>query len=156
MNLLEATVVGQRRRLASTSAATRLPIADQALQQLPAACASYDGRKVIVGLRAGDLHPRRAGTTCRRSRARSSSSSRSAASRWRTSRSTRGLQERDAVDEEEVLETDGEARSSSARGRTWSRRSRRMSSCGSATRSRSRSTRENLHFFDEATGAPLR
>ena len=70
MNLLEATVVGRTAASRVDLGGNPLPIADEALAQYPR-LREYDGRNVIVGLRAGDLHPG-AGPrpTCRRSTAR--------------------------------------------------------------------------------------
>ena len=156
MNLLEGTASRERRR-------------DGRPRRQQAADRRRGARAVSAPARVqrppGDRRPARRrppsrarGTrACRRSRRASSSSSRSAASRWRTSRSTRA---RSAARRPSSTRRSPRAprtrRASSARGRTSSRRSRRTSSCGSATTSRSRSTRKALHFFDEASGAPLR
>ena len=53
---------GRRARLRtarsrSRSAASGSQLADEALAPLPAACEAYDGRKVVLGVRADDLHP---------------------------------------------------------------------------------------------------
>ena len=88
MNLLECTVVRQRRRRRSTSAATRVPIAERGARRLP--------RTARLRRPEGDRRPARrrptSGAGPRRPAApstrASSWSSRSAASRWRTSRST--------------------------------------------------------------------
>jgi multiple sugar transport system ATP-binding protein len=55
MNLLEGTVSVNGGVTISLGGNT-LPIADEALSQYPR-LREYDGRPVIVGLRAGDLHP---------------------------------------------------------------------------------------------------
>ena len=87
MNLLEARL-GERRRLGRP----RRPRArdrGRGDQQYPRV-REYNGRNVIVGLRPGDLHPAQGRHgPADRSRPASSSWSRSAASRWRTSRWTR-------------------------------------------------------------------
>ena len=55
MNLLEATA-SSTAPCRSISAVTSSPIGDEALSNYPR-LREYDGRPVIVGLRAGDLHP---------------------------------------------------------------------------------------------------
>jgi multiple sugar transport system ATP-binding protein len=55
MNLLEGTA-SVNGGVTVTLGGNKLPIADEALAQYPR-LRSYDGRPVIVGLRAGDLHP---------------------------------------------------------------------------------------------------
>ena len=155
MNLLEGTV-SVNGGVSIDLGGNTLPIADEALANYPR-LRDYDGRNVIVGLRAGDLHPGQG-------RDRPAADHRARRARRVARRRVDGVLQgrrapdpkaRDVVDEEEPRAEDA-ARASSARGRTSSRRSRRTSSSGSATTSRSPSTRKNLHFFDEASGAPLR
>jgi multiple sugar transport system ATP-binding protein len=55
MNLLEGTAIVNG-GVAVNLGGTVIPISDAALQQYPR-LREYDGRPVIVGLRAGDLHP---------------------------------------------------------------------------------------------------
>jgi len=55
MNLLEATA-SVNGNVAIDLGGNRLPIADEAVRNYPR-LREYDGRSVIVGLRAGDLHP---------------------------------------------------------------------------------------------------
>ena len=98
--------VGERRRL---DRPRRQPDADRRRRRSPTtrACAARDGRQ-------GDRRaPRRrpapgagARTTCRRSTRGCSSSSRSAASRWRTSRSNARSLKSEAAEEEEMLESE--------------------------------------------------
>ena len=57
MNLLEATA-SVNGGVAIELGSHRLPIAEEAIKQYPR-LREYDGRKVVVGLRAGDLHPGR-------------------------------------------------------------------------------------------------
>ena len=137
MNLLECTV-SINGGVSIDLGGDRVPIAEQALAGYPGLRGS-DGRKVIVGLRAGDLHPQGQGdlpTITARVQLVESLGGESMAY---FKVGARGLKS-EAVDEEEVARVRRRRRRSSGPGRTWSRRSRRTSSSGSAPTSRSRST----------------
>ena len=150
MNLLEATATVNGARLDRSRRATAR---DQRRGGAATthACASTGAGPVIVGLRAGDLHPAQGRTDlpqlhargrarrgarrrvdgvlpCRRPHIKARPSKRKSSSRARR------------------------ARPSSARGRTWSRRSRRTSSCKLGDEVPIAVDTKNLHFFDEATG----
>ena len=58
MNLLEARLGGGENGPVLQVAGTELPLPDRTLRRFPAARAA-DGRTVIAGIRAGDLHPAR-------------------------------------------------------------------------------------------------
>ena len=100
----------QRRRLRSTSAATRSPIADEAVAQLPgrARVRRAAGRSSACAPATSTRRPGRDDLPQITRRA-SSSSRRSAASRWPTSRSTRGTSRARAAEEEEILASRGRA-----------------------------------------------
>ena len=155
MNLLECTV-SVNGGVSIDLGGNVLPIDDQALAAYPGVRAC-DGKKVIVGLRAGDLHPGQehgdlpthqgAGAAGRVARRRVDGLLQGQRPQPEGRRRRRGGDPR-------VRRR--AARPSSAPGRTSSRRSRRTSSSSSPTDVPVAVDTKNLHFFDEASGAPLR
>jgi multiple sugar transport system ATP-binding protein len=152
MNLLECTVSvdgGVSIDLGGNS----LPIAEQALDNYPGLRGS-GGRKVIVGLRAGDLHPKGQGelpTINARVQLVESLGGESMAYFKVDARSLKS----EAGEEEEALESDSEETVVGARPNLVASFPPHIQlqlgtevPVGVDTR--------NLHFFDEATGAPLR
>ena len=57
MNLLEATLVSQDGSLARLVGNQRLPVTDELLHRVPGARGGSGSRRVVAGIRAGDLHP---------------------------------------------------------------------------------------------------
>jgi multiple sugar transport system ATP-binding protein len=152
MNLLECTVSvdgGVSIDLGGNS----LPIAEQALDNYPGLRGS-GGRKVIVGLRAGDLHPKGQGelpTINARVQLVESLGGESMAYFKVDARSLKS----EAGEEEEALESDSEETVVGARPNLVASFPPHIQlqlgtevPVGVDTR--------NLHFFDEANGAPLR
>jgi multiple sugar transport system ATP-binding protein len=57
MNLIEATLVSEDGSLALQIGEQRLPVSDDLLHRFPGARGGAGGRRVVVGIRAGDLYP---------------------------------------------------------------------------------------------------
>ena len=152
MNLLECTVSANG-GVSIDLGGDRVPIAQQALDNYPGLRGS-EGRKVIVGLRAGDLHPQGQGdlpTITARVQLVESLGGESMAY---FKVDARGLKS-EAVEEEEALESDSEETVVGARPNLVASFPPHVQLQLGADVPVAVDTR-NLHFFDEATGAPLR
>jgi multiple sugar transport system ATP-binding protein len=152
MNLLECTV-SINGGVSIDLGGDRVPIAQQALDNYPGLRGS-DGRKVIVGLRAGDLHPQGQGdlpTITARVQLVESLGGESMAY---FKVDARGLKS-EAVDEEEALESASEETVVGARPNLVASFPPHVQLRLGADVPVAVDTK-NLHFFDEATGAPLR
>jgi len=152
MNLLECTVSangGVSIRLGGDT----VPIAEQALANYPGLRGS-DGRRVIVGLRAGDLHPQGQDglpTITARVQLVESLGGESMAYFKVDARSLKS----EAGEEEEALESESEETVVGARPNLVASFPPHIQLQLGADVPIGVDTR-NLHFFDEATGAPLR
>ncbi len=152
MNLLECTV-STNGGVSIDLGGDRIPIAEQALDGYPGLRGS-DGRKVIVGLRAGDLHPQGQGelpTINARVQLVESLGGESMAYFKVGARSLKS----EAEEEEEVLESDSEDTVVGARPNLVASFPPHVQLQLGADVPVAIDTK-NLHFFDEATGAPLR
>jgi multiple sugar transport system ATP-binding protein len=152
MNLLECTVSvdgGVSIDLGGNS----VPIAEQALANYPGLRGS-NGRKVIVGLRAGDLHPQGQGelpTIDARVQLVESLGGESMAYFKVDARSLKS----EAGEEEQALESDSEETVVGARPNLVASFPPHIQ-LQLGTEVPVGIDTKNLHFFDEATGAPLR
>jgi multiple sugar transport system ATP-binding protein len=152
MNLLECTV-SVNGGVSIDLGGDRVPIADQALDNYPGLRGS-EGRKVIVGLRAGDLHPKGQGdlpTITARVQLVESLGGESMAYFKVDARSLKS----EAGEEEEALESESEETVVGARPNLVASFPPHVQLQLGADVAIAVDTR-NLHFFDEATGAPLR
>jgi multiple sugar transport system ATP-binding protein len=152
MNLLECTVSVDG-GVSIDLGGDRVPVAEQALDNYPGLRGS-DGRKVIVGLRAGDLHPHGQGdlpTIDARVQLVESLGGESMAYFKVDARSLRS----EGAEEEEVLESDSDETVVGARPNLVASFPPHIQLQLGTEVPVAIDTR-NLHFFDEATGAPLR
>ena len=152
MNLLECTV-SINGGVSIDLGGDRVPIAQQALDNYPGLRGS-DGRKVIVGLRAGDLHPQGQGDLPAITARVQLVESLGGESMAYFKVGARGLKS-EAVDEEEALESDSEETVVGARPNLVASFPPHVQLRLGADVPVAVDTK-NLHFFDEATGAPLR
>ncbi len=152
MNLLECTV-SINGGVSIDLGGDRVPIAQQALDNYPGLRGS-DGRKVIVGLRAGDLHPQGQGDLPAITARVQLVESLGGESMAYFKVGARGLKS-EAVDEEEALESDSEETVVGARPNLVASFPPHVQLRLGADVPVGVDTK-NLHFFDEATGAPLR
>jgi ABC-type sugar transport system ATPase subunit len=132
----------------------RVPIAEQALANYPDLQA-YDGRKAIVGLRAGDLHPMQDRGELPRINARvqlvESLGGESMAYFKVDARSLKS----EEVEEEQILESESGETVVGARPNLVASFPPHVQLRLGADIPVAIDTK-NLHFFDESTGAPLR
>jgi multiple sugar transport system ATP-binding protein len=152
MNLLEAKV-SVNGGVSIELGGDRVPLTERALDNYPGLRGS-DGRKVIVGLRAGDLHPHGEGelpTITARVQLVESLGGESMAYFKVDARSLKS----EAGEEEEALESDSEETVVGARPNLVASFPPHIQLQLGADVPIAVDTR-NLHFFDEATGAPLR
>jgi multiple sugar transport system ATP-binding protein len=152
MNLLECTV-SVNGNVSIDLGGDTVPLAEEALAGYPGLRGS-DGRKVIVGLRAGDLHPQGQGelpTINARVQLVESLGGESMAYFKVEARSLKS----EAGEEEEVLESDSEETVVGARPNLVASFPPHVQLQLGADVPVAIDTK-NLHFFDEATGAPLR
>ena len=152
MNLLECTV-SVNGSVSIDLGGDTVPLAEEALAGYPGLRGS-DGRKVIVGLRAGDLHPQGQGdlpTINARVQLVESLGGESMAYFKVDARSLKS----EAGEEEEVLESDSEETVVGARPNLVASFPPHVQLQLGADVPVAIDTK-NLHFFDEATGAPLR
>jgi multiple sugar transport system ATP-binding protein len=152
MNLLECTV-SVNGNVSIDLGGDTVPLAEEALAGYPGLRGS-DGRKVIVGLRAGDLHPQGQGelpTINARVQLVESLGGESMAYFKVDARSLKS----EAGEEEEVLESDSEETVVGARPNLVASFPPHVQLQLGADVPVAIDTK-NLHFFDEATGAPLR
>jgi multiple sugar transport system ATP-binding protein len=152
MNLLECTV-SVNGGVSIDLGGDTVPLAEEALAGYPGLRGS-DGRKVIVGLRAGDLHPQGQGalpTINARVQLVESLGGESMAYFKVGARSLKS----EAEEEEEVLESDSEETVVGARPNLVASFPPHVQLQLGADVPVAIDTK-NLHFFDEATGAPLR
>ena len=152
MNLLECTV-SVNGNVSIDLGGDIVPLAEEALAGYPGLRGS-DGRKVIVGLRAGDLHPQGQGelpTINARVQLVESLGGESMAYFKVDARSLKS----EAGEEEEVLESDSEETVVGARPNLVASFPPHVQLQLGADVPVAIDTK-NLHFFDEATGAPLR
>jgi multiple sugar transport system ATP-binding protein len=152
MNLLEAKV-SVNGGVSIELGGDRVPLTERALDNYPGLRGS-DGRKVIVGLRAGDLHPHGEGelpTITARVQLVESLGGESMAYFKVDARSLKS----EAGEEEEALESDSEETVVGARPNLVASFPPHIQLHLGANVPIAVDTR-NLHFFDEATGAPLR
>ena len=152
MNLLECTV-SVNGGVSIDLGGDTVPLAEEALAGYPGLRGS-DGRKVIVGLRAGDLHPQGQGdlpTINARVQLVESLGGESMAYFKVDARSLKS----ESGEEEEVLESDSEETVVGARPNLVASFPPHVQLQLGADVPVAIDTK-NLHFFDEATGAPLR
>jgi multiple sugar transport system ATP-binding protein len=152
MNLLECTV-SVNGSVSIDLGGDTVPLAEEALAGYPGLRGS-DGRKVIVGLRAGDLHPQGQGelpTINARVQLVESLGGESMAYFKIDARSLKS----EAGEEEEALESDSEETVVGARPNLVASFPPHVQLQLGADVPVAIDTK-NLHFFDEATGAPLR
>jgi multiple sugar transport system ATP-binding protein len=152
MNLLECTV-SVNGNVSIDLGGDTVPLAEEALAGYPGLRGS-DGRKVIVGLRAGDLHPQGRGelpTINARVQLVESLGGESMAYFKVDARSLKS----EAGEEEEALESDSEETVVGARPNLVASFPPHVQLQLGADVPVAIDTK-NLHFFDEATGAPLR
>jgi len=152
MNLLECTV-SVNGNVSIDLGGDIVPLAEEALAGYPGLRGS-DGRKVIVGLRAGDLHPQGQGelpTINARVQLVESLGGESMAYFKVDARSLKS----EAGEEEEALESDSEETVVGARPNLVASFPPHVQLQLGADVPVAIDTK-NLHFFDEATGAPLR
>src|SRR5262245_28113391 len=152
MNLLECTV-SVNGGVSIDLGGDEVPVAEQALANYPGLRGS-DGRRVIVGVRAGDLHPQRQGelpTITARVQLVESLGGESMAYFKVEARSLKS----EAGDEEEALESDSEETVVGARPNLVASFPPHVQLQLGTDVPVAVDTR-NMHFFDEATGAPLR
>jgi multiple sugar transport system ATP-binding protein len=152
MNLLECTV-SVNGGVSIDLGGDRVPIAGQALDNYPGLRGS-DGRKVIVGLRAGDLHPKGQGELPAITARVQLVESLGGESMAYFKVDARGLKS-EAGEEEEALESDSEETVVGARPNLVASFPPHVQLQLGADVPVAIDTK-NLHFFDEATGAPLR
>jgi multiple sugar transport system ATP-binding protein len=153
MNLIEGTASGNG-GVSVDLGGNLLPIADEALGNYPR-LREYDGRKVIVGLRAGDLHPGQEHAALPQIRARielvESLGGESMAYFHVDARQIKA----EAVAEEAELESTDEASVVGTRPNLVASFPPHVQLTLGDDVPISVDTR-NLHFFDEGSGAPLR
>jgi multiple sugar transport system ATP-binding protein len=153
MNLLEATASANG-SVSIDLGGNKLAIADQALALYPR-LREYDGRKVIVGLRAGDLHPAQGRDDLPQMSARVElveSLGGESMAYFRVD--TRQIKAEEA-EEEEVLASDSAETVVGARPNLVASFPAHVQLKLGDEVPIAVDTK-NLHFFDEATGAPLR
>jgi multiple sugar transport system ATP-binding protein len=152
MNLLECTVSANG-GVSIDLGGNRVPISDQVLVNYPG-LAAYDGRKAIVGLRAGDLHPQGQGdlpTIRAKVQLVESLGGESMAYFKVDARSLKS----EAAEEEEILAAEGGETVVGARPNLVASFPPHVQLQLGADVPVAIDTR-NLHFFDETSGAPLR
>jgi multiple sugar transport system ATP-binding protein len=152
MNLLECTVSVDG-GVSIDLGGNRVPISEQAVAGYPGLRA-YDGRKAIVGLRSGDLHPQGQGdlpTIQARVQLVESLGGESMAYFKVDARSLKS----EAAEEEEILESDTGETVVGARPNLVASFPPHVQLKLGADVPVAVDTR-NLHFFDETSGAPLR
>jgi multiple sugar transport system ATP-binding protein len=153
MNLLECTV-SVNGGVSIDLGGDRVPIAEQALANYPGIQA-YDGRKAIVGLRAGDLHPMQDRGELPHINARvqlvESLGGESMAYFKVDARSLKS----EEVEEEQILESESGETVVGARPNLVASFPPHVQLRLGADIPIAIDTK-NLHFFDESTGAPLR
>jgi multiple sugar transport system ATP-binding protein len=153
MNLLECTV-SVNGGVAIDLGGNRVPIDDKALASYPG-LQGYDGRKAIVGMRAGDLHPTLADGGLPQINARvqlvESLGGESMAYFKVDARSLKS----EAAGEEEILESDSGETVVGARPNLVASFPPHVQ-LQLGTDVPVAIDTKNLHFFDEGTGAPLR
>ena len=153
MNLLECTV-SVNGGVSIDLGGNQVPIADEALASYPG-LRGYDGRKAIVGMRAGDLHPMHEHGELPHFRARvqlvESLGGESMAYFKVDARSLKS----EAAEEEEVLESESDETVVGARPNVVASFPPHVQ-LQLGTDVPVAIDTKNLHFFDEGTGAPLR
>jgi multiple sugar transport system ATP-binding protein len=153
MNLLEATATVNG-GVSIDLGGNRIAIADEALRLYPK-LREYNGRPVIVGLRAGDLHPAQGRDDLPQIRARVELVESLGGESMAYFRVDARHIKSEAIAEEEVLESDGEETVVGSRPNL-------VASFPPHVRLKLGDEvpiavdTKNLHFFDEASGAPLR
>jgi multiple sugar transport system ATP-binding protein len=152
MNLLECTV-SVNGGVSIDLGGDTVPLAEEALAGYPGLRGS-DGRKVIVGLRAGDLHPQGQGDLPTINARVQLVESLGGESMGYFKVDARSLKS-EAGEEEEVLESDSEETVVGARPNLVASFPPHVQLQLGADVPVAIDTK-NLHFFDEATGAPLR
>jgi multiple sugar transport system ATP-binding protein len=152
MNLLECTV-SVNGSVSIDLGGDTVPLAEEALAGYPGLRGS-DGRKVIVGLRAGDLHPQGQGDLPTINARVQLVESLGGESMGYFKVDARSLKS-EAGEEEEVLESDSEETVVGARPNLVASFPPHVQLQLGADVPVAIDTK-NLHFFDEATGAPLR
>jgi multiple sugar transport system ATP-binding protein len=153
MNLIEGTA-SVNGGVSVDLGGNKLPIADEALANYPR-LREYDGRKVIVGLRAGDLHPGREHAELPKIHARVElveSLGGESMAYFRVD--ARQIKSEVAVEEQELESTDAASVVGSRPNLVASFPPHVQLKLGDDV-AVSVDTK-NLHFFDEASGAPLR
>jgi multiple sugar transport system ATP-binding protein len=153
MNLIEGTA-SVNGDVSVDLGGNKLPIADEALANYPR-LREYDGRKVIVGLRAGDLHPGREHAELPKIHARVElveSLGGESMAYFRVD--ARQIKSEVAVEEQELESTDAASVVGSRPNLVASFPPHVQLKLGDDV-AVSVDTK-NLHFFDEASGAPLR
>ena len=153
MNLIEGTA-SVNGGVSVDLGGNKLPIADEALANYPR-LREYDGRKVIVGLRAGDLHPGREHAELPKIHARVElveSLGGESMAYFRVD--ARQIKSEVAVEEQQLESTDAASVVGSRPNLVASFPPHVQLKLGDDV-AVSVDTK-NLHFFDEASGAPLR